>query len=136
MNKAALKNHYRQKKIILFDFCIADACFGGTTSVVTPQQLMTCGGAVSPPPISLTLSDHRPAAIGPEDTSFTSDPMGEMVGICCSANLFNEQSHSYQTLCSLSKIMKIILYFKYIKKDQHAVQCSIVYYLSFNSVAT
>ncbi|XP_071330309.1 myocardin-related transcription factor A-like isoform X2 [Trachinotus anak] len=57
----------------------ADAGSSGTPPMTTPQQLMTCGGTTSPPPISLTPSDHRPATISPEDTSFTSDPLGEMM---------------------------------------------------------
>ncbi|KAG7239468.1 hypothetical protein INR49_028939 [Caranx melampygus] len=74
--------------------------------------LMNCGGTVSPPPppISLTLSDHQPAAISPEDTSFTSDPMGEMMSSPqpCSAALLpprikKEPSCSTPAPCQFSQ---------------------------------
>ncbi|XP_068574319.1 myocardin related transcription factor Ab isoform X2 [Cebidichthys violaceus] len=45
----------------------------------TPQQLMTCGGTASPPTASLTRSVCSPGAMSPEDTSFNSDPLEEMM---------------------------------------------------------
>ncbi|XP_040918549.1 myocardin-related transcription factor A-like isoform X2 [Toxotes jaculatrix] len=57
----------------------ADAGSGTTRPIATPQQLMTCSGTVSPPPVSLTSSDHLPATMSPEDSSFNSDPLGEMM---------------------------------------------------------
>ncbi len=60
---------------------VADAGSSATTAAATPQQLMTCGGTVSPPAVSLTPSDSSPGAMSPEDTSFNSDPLGEMVWI-------------------------------------------------------
>uniref|UniRef100_A0A4W6CGX4 SAP domain-containing protein n=1 Tax=Lates calcarifer TaxID=8187 RepID=A0A4W6CGX4_LATCA len=51
------------------------------TSPIATPQLMTSSGTISPlpPPISLTPSDQPPATMSPEDTSFNSDPLGEMM---------------------------------------------------------
>ncbi|XP_031723590.1 myocardin-related transcription factor A-like isoform X2 [Anarrhichthys ocellatus] len=49
------------------------------SSAATPQQLMTCGGTASPPTASLTHSDCSPGAMSPEDSSFNSDPLAEMM---------------------------------------------------------
>ncbi|XP_075941275.1 myocardin-related transcription factor A-like isoform X3 [Anarhichas minor] len=49
------------------------------SSAATPQQLMTCGGTASPPTASLTHSDCSPGAMSPEDSSFNSDPLEEMM---------------------------------------------------------
>ncbi|XP_019960918.2 myocardin-related transcription factor A-like isoform X2 [Paralichthys olivaceus] len=43
------------------------------------QQLMTCSGAVSPPPVSITLSDRLSATSSPEDSSINSDALEEMM---------------------------------------------------------
>ncbi|XP_073351302.1 myocardin-related transcription factor A-like [Pagrus major] len=55
----------------------ADAGNSATPAVATPQQL--CGGTVSPRNTSLTRSDHSPGALSPEDTSFNSNALGEMM---------------------------------------------------------
>ncbi|XP_041812553.1 myocardin-related transcription factor A-like isoform X2 [Chelmon rostratus] len=44
-----------------------------------PQQLITCGGTVHPTSVSLAPSDRSPGATSPEDTSFDSDPLSEMM---------------------------------------------------------
>ncbi|XP_078124972.1 myocardin-related transcription factor A-like isoform X2 [Sander vitreus] len=49
------------------------------SSAATPQQLMTCSGTVSPTTASLPPSDRSPGAMSPEDTSFKSDPLMEMM---------------------------------------------------------
>ncbi|XP_068435278.1 myocardin-related transcription factor A-like isoform X2 [Clinocottus analis] len=49
------------------------------SSAATRQQLMTCGGSASPPTASLTHSACSPGAMSLEDTSFNSDPLGEMM---------------------------------------------------------
>lgn len=71
----------------LFTVCVtsrlpsftADA--GSTPAVATSQQLRSCGGTASPRNISLTPSDRSPGALSPEDTSFNSNTLGEMVRI-------------------------------------------------------
>ncbi|XP_030263853.1 myocardin-related transcription factor A-like isoform X4 [Sparus aurata] len=55
----------------------ADA--GSTPAVATSQQLRSCGGTASPRNISLTPSDRSPGALSPEDTSFNSNTLGEMM---------------------------------------------------------
>ncbi|XP_008286222.1 MKL/myocardin-like protein 1 [Stegastes partitus] len=46
----------------------------------TPQQhLPTCGGTLALSPVSLTPCDRSPAATSPEDTGFSSDPLGELM---------------------------------------------------------
>ncbi|KAG7506161.1 hypothetical protein JOB18_048044 [Solea senegalensis] len=45
----------------------------------TPQQLLNCSVKVSPPTPPLTLSDHPSATSSPEDTSFNSDPLSDMM---------------------------------------------------------
>ncbi|XP_037647606.1 myocardin-related transcription factor A-like isoform X2 [Sebastes umbrosus] len=50
------------------------------SSAATPQQLMTrCSGTVTPPTNSLSHSDRSPGTMSPEDTSFNSDPLEEMM---------------------------------------------------------
>uniref|UniRef100_A0A3Q3K8N0 SAP domain-containing protein n=2 Tax=Monopterus albus TaxID=43700 RepID=A0A3Q3K8N0_MONAL len=56
-----------------------DACSSAPPPTATPEQLTTCVGTASSPPASLTPSDHSPPAMSPEDNSFNSDLLGEMV---------------------------------------------------------
>ncbi|KAM3863906.1 myocardin-related transcription factor A-like [Diretmus argenteus] len=56
-----------------------DAAGSVPAAAAPPQQLMTFGSAGPSPPISPTLSDHSPAAMSPEDTSYNSDAFGEMM---------------------------------------------------------
>nr|XP_033501801.1 myocardin-related transcription factor A-like isoform X1 [Epinephelus lanceolatus]XP_033501802.1 myocardin-related transcription factor A-like isoform X1 [Epinephelus lanceolatus] len=51
----------------------------GSSETTPQQQLLTCSGNISPPVVSLAPSDRSPGAMSPEDTSFRSDPMGEMM---------------------------------------------------------
>ncbi|XP_029364819.1 myocardin-related transcription factor A-like isoform X2 [Echeneis naucrates] len=80
----------------------ADAGSRGTPSIAT-QQLITCGGTVSPSPIS------------PEDTSFSSDPLREMMSsplndlspqtssaTCVPVNIKEEPSCSTPVPCQFS----------------------------------
>ena len=57
----------------------ADADSSTTPAVATTQQLVSCGGTASPRNTSLSPSDRSPGALSPEDTSFNSNPLGEMV---------------------------------------------------------
>lgn len=67
---------------ITISFPVGTAEVGSATLAAgTPQQPMTSGGTTSPPTISLTHSDHLKDTVGPEDTSFDSDPSEQMVWI-------------------------------------------------------
>ncbi|KAM8725074.1 myocardin-related transcription factor A-like isoform 1-T1 [Acanthopagrus schlegelii] len=57
----------------------ADADSSTTPAVATTQQLVSCGGTASPRNTSLSPSDRSPGALSPEDTSFNSNPLGEMM---------------------------------------------------------
>ncbi|XP_047184310.1 myocardin-related transcription factor B isoform X3 [Scophthalmus maximus] len=50
-----------------------------TPPSASPQQLVTCSGLVSSPAVFSPLSDRPPATSSPEDSSFCSDPSGEMM---------------------------------------------------------
>lgn len=59
----------------------ADAGSSATPAVATSQQILRCGGTASPQNTSLTPTDRSPGALSPEETSFNSNTLGEMVRI-------------------------------------------------------
>ncbi|XP_067334177.1 myocardin-related transcription factor A-like [Channa argus] len=66
------------------------------TPPTTTQQPMACSGTVSSPPISLIPCVQQPAAKSPEDSSFSSDPLGEMIS--------SPLTHVSLQACSVSRL--------------------------------
>ncbi|XP_034750041.1 myocardin-related transcription factor A-like isoform X2 [Etheostoma cragini] len=75
---ASITNNTSQQQQWFQFQCHQTSSRTGSTAATT-QQLMTCGSTVSPPTASPAPSDRPPGAMNPEDPSFKSNPLMEMM---------------------------------------------------------